>query len=326
MQVILHGGEPVLDLPVLFRVLVAETQVLQCLFDAVQSQAVSQRGIDVERLAGYLVLLVGQLAPQGAHVVQAVAYLDEDDAYVLAHGEQQFLEGLGLYRSLVTEDTTRYLGESIHDLGYLVAEDVAYVLYGVVGILHHVMEQGTANAGAAQSDFLTGYLSHGDGVHDVGFAREPPDPLVSLPRKVERLVDDLRMLAVSGVQIRIYEVLVRLVHHPLLVCHIAFCHDEPSLRYFTIFSFWLGLMRSPLSPLSLRNLATVVPLRAAIWLSVSPFLTVTVLPVPFVRLDFRLLVLAFLRADAWPTVSSFCAGSATAFSVTPFCVWVSVAT
>ena len=46
---------------ILLGVLVSEAQVLEFVFYLVQSQSVCQGGIDVERLAGYLVLLVGRL-------------------------------------------------------------------------------------------------------------------------------------------------------------------------------------------------------------------------------------------------------------------------
>ena len=40
------------------------------------------------------------------HIVQAVGNLDEDDADILRHGQEQLLEVLGLRRSLITEDAT----------------------------------------------------------------------------------------------------------------------------------------------------------------------------------------------------------------------------
>ena len=62
-----------------------EGEVLQFRLYLIETQTVGQRGIDVKRLAGNLVLLVGRLRLQRAHVVKAVANLDEDDADVLAH-------------------------------------------------------------------------------------------------------------------------------------------------------------------------------------------------------------------------------------------------
>ena len=46
---------------IFLRMVVAEAEVFQLGLDFVESQAVGKRGIDVERLSGYLVLLVGRL-------------------------------------------------------------------------------------------------------------------------------------------------------------------------------------------------------------------------------------------------------------------------
>ena len=86
----------VLDSGIFLRMLVLEREVLQFRLHLVESKAVGQRRIDVQRLTGNLVLFVGRLRLQCAHVVQTVANLDEDDADILAHREQQLLEVLGL--------------------------------------------------------------------------------------------------------------------------------------------------------------------------------------------------------------------------------------
>ena len=101
-----HGIETLTDGVILLGVLVAETEILELLLDLVEAEAVCEGGVDVERLASYLVLLVGELRPEGAHVVETVGDFDEDNAYVVAHGEEQFLETLGLSRGLVAEDTS----------------------------------------------------------------------------------------------------------------------------------------------------------------------------------------------------------------------------
>ena len=89
-------GELVLDVVVFVGMLILERKVLQFGLYLVQSESVCQWRIDVHGLAGYLVLLVGWLRSECAHVVQTVAYLNKYDADVVAHGEQEFLEVLGL--------------------------------------------------------------------------------------------------------------------------------------------------------------------------------------------------------------------------------------
>ena len=132
---------------VFFGVFKLEAQVFQFGLDLVQSQSVGQGSIDVECFAGNFVLLVGGLAVERAHVVQSVAYLDEDDTYVVAHGEQQFLEVLCLCRCLFAEDSTADFCQSVNDLRYFCAEDVFDVFGSIVGVFHHIVQQGCTDAG-----------------------------------------------------------------------------------------------------------------------------------------------------------------------------------
>ena len=76
--------------------LVSEAQILKLCLYLVQTKTVGQRSVYVQRLSCNLVLLVWSLRLQGTHVVQAVADFYQDDPYIVAHGEQQFLEILCL--------------------------------------------------------------------------------------------------------------------------------------------------------------------------------------------------------------------------------------
>ena len=67
---------------------VLETEVLEFCLYLVQSQSVCQRSVDIQCFASNLILLVGRLRLQCAHVVQTVAYLDKDDADIFAHRQQ----------------------------------------------------------------------------------------------------------------------------------------------------------------------------------------------------------------------------------------------
>ena len=129
--------------------------------------------------------------------MQTVANLDKDDANVVAHGKQQLLEVLCLGRGLFSEDTAADLGQSVHNLRYLRAKDVLDVLCGVVGVFHHVVQQGSTDTGRAQSHLLTGYLGNSDGVHDIGLARQTAHAFVCLSGKVECLGDEIHLLAVT---------------------------------------------------------------------------------------------------------------------------------
>ena len=145
-------GQFRLDGCVLGGVFELETEVLEFGFHLIESETVGQWGVDIECLTRNLILFVGRLRVEGAHVVQTVADLDEDDADIVAHGQQQFLEVLC-------------------NLCDLRSEDVLDILHRVVGILDDVVQEGCTDTGGAQSDLCTGDLCHGDGVHDIRFAR-----------------------------------------------------------------------------------------------------------------------------------------------------------
>ena len=92
IQIVLHARKITGNLSIFLGVFVTETEVFQFLLHLMQSQAVGQGGIDVKGFAGNLVLFVGQLAAQGAHIVQTVRNLDKDYADVITHRKQEFLE------------------------------------------------------------------------------------------------------------------------------------------------------------------------------------------------------------------------------------------
>ena len=191
--------------------LVLKTEVLQFSLYLVKTESVGKRSIDIESLTGNLILFVSRLACQCAHVVQAVAYLDKYYAYVVAHGEQQFLEVLCLCRCLFTEYAAANLGESIHNLCHLGTEDVLDVLHGVVGVLHHVVQQCGTYTRRTESHLLACYLRHGDGVHDIRFARQTPNTLVCLFGEIECLGDKVHLLAMSRLTVCIQQMLISTV-------------------------------------------------------------------------------------------------------------------
>ena len=203
----LGGRQLALDVGILLGMVVLEAQVFQFGLDFVQSEPVGQRCIDVEGLAGNLILLVGRLRTECTHVVQTVTNLDEYHTDVVTHGEQQLFEVFCLGRSAVTEDTARNLGQAVHDLRYLRAEDVLNVLYRVVGVFHHVVEQGRADARGTQAHFLAGDAGHGNGVHDIRYARQAADAFVRLASKIEGFGDDVHLFAVARSQINVEQLL-----------------------------------------------------------------------------------------------------------------------
>jgi hypothetical protein len=79
------------------RLDVLETQVLQLILDPPDSQSVRQRRIDLQRLLGDLLPLGRAEMFQGAHVVQPVGELDEDDPDIIRHRQHHLAEILRLF-------------------------------------------------------------------------------------------------------------------------------------------------------------------------------------------------------------------------------------
>jgi len=74
---------------VLVGVFVGEAEVLQLCLDAVKTQSVGQRRVQVHGFTRNLVLFAGQHDTQGAHVVETVGHLDEHHPDVFRHGKQE---------------------------------------------------------------------------------------------------------------------------------------------------------------------------------------------------------------------------------------------
>ena len=72
--------------------------------------------------------------------MQTVTDLDKNHSDIIAHRKQEFLEVLCLCRGLFSEDTATDLRQSVDDLRNLRTEEVLYVLYGIVCVLHHIVE------------------------------------------------------------------------------------------------------------------------------------------------------------------------------------------
>ncbi len=187
--------------------LIFETQILQLGLDLEESEPVGERGVDIQRLAGDLILLGRSHGAESAHVVQPVGHLDQHHPYVLAHGQKQLAEVLGLRRRLFAEYASRYLCQPRHYLGYLGPEQALDVLHRIVGVLHHVVEQGGAYRCGAEPYLLAGDLRHSYWVEYVRLARTAAYSAVGFFREAEGALYDLHFLAVVAFEIALKHVL-----------------------------------------------------------------------------------------------------------------------
>ncbi len=205
---------------------VLETKVLELGFDSEQAQTMCQRCIYVEGFAGNLVPLIRGHGSEGAHVVQTVGHLYQHHTDVLAHGEEQLTEVLGLHRCAVAENATGNLGKPFDKLCYFRPEILLYVLDCVLGILDHIVQQCCTYRSGTEAYFLKHNLGHGNGVHDVWLAAAAADTFMGLFGETVGTFYYLHLLAVIAAQITVHEIAEGRFDHAVVflgtVCHFSF--------------------------------------------------------------------------------------------------------
>ena len=117
------------------------------LFDVVHSQAVGQRSVDVEGLFGDTVALVDRQGFEGAHVVQAVGELDQNDAQVIGHGEDHLAKVLGQFFLVGPELDLADLGQTVDQFADIGAELAFDVIEGDDRVFDDIVEDGGDDRG-----------------------------------------------------------------------------------------------------------------------------------------------------------------------------------
>ena len=134
-------GDELPDLLVDGGLQVLQAEVLQLVLDAGNPQPAGQGRVDVEGLHGdALAVILGEVA-EGAHVVQFVGQLDEDDAHVLHHGEEHLADGLRVLQRARAAAQDRDLRHPLHEGLHLPAELLAQRGLRGLGVLQHVVQQ-----------------------------------------------------------------------------------------------------------------------------------------------------------------------------------------
>ena len=111
-----------LEHPVTVRIQSAKAEVLELELHGVQAQALGDRRVDLERLAGDAPPFHGRHHAERAHVVHAIRELHHDDANVAHHGEQHFAEALGLRLLAILELDLIELADAVDEIGDHLAE------------------------------------------------------------------------------------------------------------------------------------------------------------------------------------------------------------
>ena len=199
-------GQTGLELGHPFRLQHRDGQVFQLALDAEDAQPVGQRRVDGQGLLGDLLLPQHRMVGgDGAHIVQPVGQLDQDDADIAGHGHQHTAQVFRLGFMAVAELQLAQLGHALHQHQRILAEAFSDDLLIHGGVLHHVVEQ--AGGDGLVVDLQGGqYLRHRQRMHDIRLAAVPqliavggPGQLISAPQQLlvgcgvvrARLLDDV---------------------------------------------------------------------------------------------------------------------------------------
>ena len=159
------------EAPVLVGLEDLERQVLELPLDLPDTQALGQRGVDLHRLAGDALLLLGRQRAERAHVVQPVGELDEHDADVLRHRQQHLADVLRLLLFVAARAELAELGDAIDETADLRPETLLDVGDGVIGVLGNVVQQSRHDCVLVEAE-LGEDPSHGQRVADVRLAAD----------------------------------------------------------------------------------------------------------------------------------------------------------
>ena len=209
------------DLPIAHGVQIFQGEILQLPLHLLHAQPVGDGGVDLHGLKGLLLLLLRRLVLHGAHVVEPVGDLDEDDPDVLAHGHQHLPQVLHLLLLLGGVVDAGQLADALYQVGHRGREQLGQLLVGGVGILNGVMQQRRLDGLAVQMQLLRHDLGHRQGVGDEGRAVLAQLRTVQIPGELIGLAD---LLEIGGGVVAADGILQMLIHG--LNIH-GFCHWAP---------------------------------------------------------------------------------------------------
>ena len=163
-------------------------EVLELPLDRVDPQPVGKRGIDLERLARLLDLLLLRQSRQGPHVVEAVGELDQDDPEIRGHRDHHLSVVLGLALVAALEGDPGELGDPVDELGDGVAEQLLHLIQAGARVLHRVVQQRRTQRLGVEAE-AGADLRHLDGVGDEVLPGAPPLVRVTLAGEREGTLD-----------------------------------------------------------------------------------------------------------------------------------------
>ena len=151
-------------------VAVCKGELLQLAKDVVEPQAVRERHVDVERLAGDAGALFGAHHAEGAHVVQTVGKLHENDAHVARHRKEHLAKAFGLGDFVRRKAQLVELRDAVDDVRHLGAEEVRHLDFACLRVFENVVHEAGRNRLRVHAPGGEN-ARDGKGMRDVGLAR-----------------------------------------------------------------------------------------------------------------------------------------------------------
>jgi hypothetical protein len=130
-----------------------EGEILEFVLDRVHADAFGKRRVDIHRFHRDAPALfrLGDVV-EGPHVVQAIRQLDDENAQVVRHREQQLAEVLRLARPLRRAHVLEHgeFGDAVDELGDLGTELAVDLVESGNGVLDGVVQQGRRDGGGIE--------------------------------------------------------------------------------------------------------------------------------------------------------------------------------
>ncbi|CDE48466.1 acanthoscurrin-2 [Sutterella sp. CAG:351] len=160
----------VMQHPIADRMHVEKGEFLQFAEYVIHAETVSNRHINIERLAGNAAALFIAHDAESAHVMHTVSKLHEDDADILRHGEQQLSEGFCRGNLSALEFELIEFGDAVDDVCHFDAEAFRHLNLRHAGVFQHVVHESCLNGHAVHMPAREN-RSHRERMRDVRLTR-----------------------------------------------------------------------------------------------------------------------------------------------------------
>ena len=175
---------------------VEEREVLEFPLNRTHAESIGKRRVDLHGLARLEDAPVLAQRHEGAHVMEPVGELDDDDANVVAHRHEHLAQVVDLRMAERLDLEAVDLGDAVDELGDGIAELLAHVLERVLGILDRIVQDGRAQGVAIHAKVGQDDCDF-DGMHDERLAGLAKLALVSAFRKEVGLLDRLTIFVIQ---------------------------------------------------------------------------------------------------------------------------------